>query len=562
MRPLPKWVALMFSAALGWPAGLTAAQFSFPTFDNAAADVGIAFTHRNGATPEKYMPETMGAGGLFFDYDGDGWLDVFLVNGGSFVDESVALEARHRLYRNQGNGMFVDASAGAGIGISGYGMGACSADYDNDGDVDLYVTSVDANRLYRNDDGAFTDVTDEAGAGSRMWSSSCAFADIDNDGDVDLYVVNYVDFGADNNKYCAYAGGARVYCHPNVYNGLSDILYRNDGDGSFTDVSAESGIEMAGGKGLGVVFADYDLDGWTDIYVANDSVPNFMFHNNGDGTFEETALFLGVAVGGDGQPLAGMGTDMGDLDGDGYPDAFVTNLDSQTHNLYINLGGGLFMDATFESGAGEATLPFVGFGTVFFDYDNDGDLDIAVANGDVIDNVAEFRDSTSYPQRNLLLENDGAGRFEDVGPDRGTGFALEKVGRGLAAGDVDNDGDLDLLIVNNGQTVDLLRNNGGNSGNALLIRTVGTTSNRDGVGARLTLTLGDRALVRHVKAGSSYLAQSDLRVHFGLGDAAGADSLRIAWPSGQVDLIKGLEANQILTVVEGQGIRDRTPINR
>ena len=562
MRPLPQWLALTFSATLGWPAGLMAAQNSFPTFDNVAADAGIAFTHRNGATAEKYMPETMGAGGLFFDYDGDGWLDVFLVNGGSFVDESMAQEATHRLYRNQGNGMFVDASAEAGIGISGYGMGACSADYDNDGDVDLYVTSVDANRLYRNDDGAFTDVTDEAGAGSIMWSSSCAFADIDNDGDVDLYVVNYVDFGVDNNKYCAYAGGARVYCHPNVYNGLSDILYRNDGDGSFTDVSAESGIEMASGKGLGVVFADYDLDGWTDIYVANDSVPNFMFHNNGDGTFEETALFLGVAVGGDGQPLAGMGTDMGDLDGDGYPDAFVTNLDRQTHNLYMNLGGGLFMDATFESGAGEATLPFVGFGTVFFDYDNDGDLDIAVANGDVIDNVAEFRDSTSYPQRNLLLENNGAGRFEDVGLDRGAGFALAKVGRGLATGDVDNDGDLDLLVVNNGQAVDLLRNSGGNSGNALLIRTVGTKSNRDGVGASLTLTVGDRALVRHVKAVSSYLAQSDLRIHFGLGDATGADSLRIAWPSGQVDLIEGLGANQILTVVEGQGIRDRTPIDR
>ena len=529
-------------------------------FVEAAEEAGIDFRHENGATPEKYMPETMSGGGLFFDYDGDGWLDVFLVNGGSFVDAGAAAAAAHRLYRNDGDGTFTDHSAGSGIGVSGYGMGACAADYDNDGDVDLYVTSMGPNRLYRNEgDGRFADVTEAAGAGYDLWSSSCAFGDVDNDGDGDLYVVNYVDFAVDNNKPCVHTGDVPVYCHPNVYNGRSDVLFRNDGDGAFTDVSRASGVHHAGGKGLGVVFADYDRDGWTDIYVANDSVPNFLFHNRGDGAFEEVALFAGVAVDRAGEPLAGMGTDMGDVDGDGLPDAFVTNLATQTHNLYTNLGAGLFMDSTYESGAGRATLPFVGFGTVFADFDNDGDLDIAVANGEVIDNVALFQDNRTYPQRNLLLDNDGTGRFTDVGPESGPGFALEKVGRALAAGDIDNDGDQDLLVVNVGQTTDLLRNDGENAGGSILVRTVGTGSNRDGVGAELTLRVGDRRLVRHVKAGSSYLAQSDLRVHFGLGAAERAERLEIRWPGGNVDVIEDIAAGRIVTVLEGDGVVGETP---
>ena len=531
-------------------------------FVEAASEAGIDFRHENGATPEKYMPETMSGGGIFFDYDDDGWLDIFLVNGGSFVDESIAAGATHRLYRNNGDGTFIDLSAESRIGVSGYGIGACAADYDNDGRVDLYVTSMGPNRLYRNNgDGRFSDVTDPAGAGYDLWSASCAFGDVDNDGHVDLYVTNYVDFAVDNNKPCLHTGDVPVYCHPNVYNGRSDVLYRNNGDGTFSDVSRESGIHNTGGKGLGVVFADYDRDGWTDIYVANDSVPNFLFHNNGDGTFEEVALFAGVAVDRAGKPLAGMGTDMGDIDGDGLPDTFVTNLATQTHNLYTNLGAGLFMDSTYESGAGNATLPFVGFGAVFADVDNDGDLDIAVANGEVIDNVALFQDNRTYPQRNLMLANDGTGHFTDVGPESGPGFALEKVGRALAYGDIDNDGDLDLLIVNVGQTADLLRNDGNNAHRSILVRTVGSESNRDGIGAELTLSVGDRRLVRHVKAGSSYLAQNDMRVHFGLGDAMAAERLEIHWPSGQVDTIVNIEANQIVSVREGEGIVDQVPFS-
>jgi len=532
-------------------------------FVNIASEAKVAFKHENGATPQKYMPETMAGGSIILDYNNDGWPDIFFVNGGSFVDKQKAAGARHRLYRNNKDGTFTDVTATSGIGVSGFGMGACSADYDNDGWPDLYITSVGGNKLYHNNgSGAFTDVTDKAGVGSQLWSASCAFGDIDNDGYVDLYVTNYVDFSVQNNKYCVYTGDTRVYCHPNVYNGVPDILYRNNGDGTFTDVSRAAGIYRPDGKGLGVVFGDYDGDGWIDIYVANDSTPNFLFHNKGKGVFEEVGLLAGVAVGSDGQALAGMGTDMGDVDGDGLLDIFVTNLDRQTHNLYRNLGKGLFADVTFESGVGEATLPFVGFGAVFFDYDNDTDVDLAIANGDVIDNVSLFRDSTSYEQRNLLLQNDGTGKFRDVGPASGPGFALKKPSRSLSAADIDNDGDLDLLIGNVGQTADLLRNDGGNNSNSLSIRTVGSKSNRDGIGARLKLTIGGKVLLQEVRAGSSYLSQSDLRVHFGMGKAPRAERLEIRWPSGAVEMLKDVEANQILTVTEGRGVTNRTPMRR
>jgi hypothetical protein len=531
------------------------------TFSNAAAQSGINFKHENGATPQKYMPETMGAGALIFDYDSDGWPDIFLVNGGSFADSRVAAAARHRLYRNSGDGKFTDTTASSGIAVSGFGMGACSADYDNDGRADLYVTGVRFNKLYRNNgSGGFLDVTAKSGAGgSGVWSSSCAFADIENDGDVDLYVTNYVDFTPDNNKHCTAGPNIRTYCHPNVYKSLPHILYRNNGDGTFSDISKEAGIYRTDGNGLGVVFGDYDDDGWIDIYVANDSVPNFLFHNKGKGIFEEVGFWAGVAVGGEGRPLAGMGTDMADMNGDGLLDLFVTNLDRETHSLYRNQGKGLFANVTFESGVGQATLPFVGFGAAFLDYDNDSDLDLAVANGDIIDNVSLFRDSTSHEQRNLLLQNDGTGRFRDVGPASGPGFALKKVSRTLAIGDLDNDGDLDILIGNNGQTADLLRNEGGNRNNALLIRTVGAKSNRDGAGARLKLTVAGKVLTRHVKAGSSYQGQNDLRVHFGLAGAPQADRLEILWPSGTIDTLEAIKANQIVTVTEGRGISRQEP---
>jgi len=540
-----------------WATGLSAQE---PVgFLNAARQVGIAFEHENGATLEKHLPETMGSGVVIWDYDADGWSDVFLVNGGSFVDPEVAARTRSRLYRNRGDGTFEDATEASGIDGSEYGMGACAADYDNDGWTDLYVTSVTTNRLYRNDgDGSFTDVTAAAGVASSLWSASCAFGDVDRDGHVDLYVTNYVDWAPDNNRHCTEAG-IPVYCHPNVYNGLTDVLYRNNGDGTFESVGAEVGLGAADGNGLGVVFADLDVDGRPDIYVANDSVPNFMFHNEGGGIFRESGLWAGVAVGNTGQPQAGMGTDIADIDGDGLPDAFVTNLAKETHSLYRNVGSGMFADATFESGLARATLPYVGFGTAFLDFDNDGDLDLAIANGDVIDNVELYRDDTTHAQPNLLLANDGTGRFTDLSARAGPGFALLKVSRGLAVGDFDNDGDLDIIVTNNGQTADVLVNDGGNRNNALLIRTVGTLSNRSGIGARVSLTLADKTLVRVVKAGSSYLSQNDLRLHFGMGTAAAAERIEIAWPSGTVEVITDVWANQILTVVEGEGITESRP---
>jgi len=566
-RPAIKGVCLLAAIAL---IGLNflrihgaAQQPPAVRFVNIATQAKITFKHENGATPEKYMPETMSGGSIIFDYNNDGWPDIFFVNGGSFVDKQKAAAARHALYRNNKDGTFTDVTMASGIVASGYGMGACSADYDNDGWADLYVTGVGANKLYHNNgNGSFTDVTEKAGVGAQSWSASCAFGDIDNDGYVDLFVTNYVDFSVKNNKYCVFSGDTRVYCHPNVYNGVSDLLYRNNGDGSFTDVSKSAGIYRTTGKGLGVVFGDYDGDGWTDIFVANDSVPNFLFHNKGNGEFEEVGLLAGVAVSNDGQPLAGMGTDMGDIDGDGLLDIIVTNLDRQTHSLYRNLGKGLFANVTFKSGVGEATLPFVGFGALFFDYDNDTDLDLAIANGDVIDNVSLFRDSTSYEQRNLLLQNDGTGTFKDVGPASGPGFALKKPSRSLSAADIDNDGDIDLLVGNVGQTPDLLRNDGGNSLNSLLIRTIGSKSNRDGIGARLKLSVGGKILLREVKAGSSYLSQSDMRIHFGMGRAARAEKLEILWPSGAVETFPDIDANQILTITEGRGITSRTSLRR
>ena len=368
-----------------------------PVFEEVSRAWGLNFDHVNGASAEKYLPETMGSGGLFFDYNNDGWIDVFMVDGGSFADEARASQARHRLFRNRGTGSFEDVTAGSGIGHRGYGMGACAADYDNDGLVDLFVTGVAANTLYRNlGNGKFRDVTKGAGIESSSWSTSCAFADLDKDGAVDLFVTNYVDATLANNKFCGDpARKIRVYCHPLNYQPLPAVLYHNSGNGAFTDVSAPAGIASQRGNGLGVVVADYDDDGWPDVFVANDSVPNFLYHNQGRGVFKEVALPSGVAVANDGKSRAGMGTDAGDYDGDGRLDLVVTNHEFETTTLFRNLGRGLFADATTESGIGPATLPFVGFGVVMFDYDNDGRLDLAIANGHVVDNTAQMRASST-----------------------------------------------------------------------------------------------------------------------------------------------------------------------
>jgi hypothetical protein len=536
-----------------------------PRFTNTAPADGLDFRHVNGGTPDRHLLEIMGSGGLFFDYNEDGWVDVFIVDGGSLVDAKVDATARDRLYRNRGNGTFDDVSASSGIVHAGYGMGACAADYDNDGWTDLYVTAVGPNRLYHNDGGKrFSDVTARAGvAGSPVFSTSCAFLDAERDGDVDLFVVNYVDARIDNNAFCGdTAKKIRIYCHPLNFAPLQNVLYRNNGNGTFTDVSRESGIAGHKGNGLGVVSGDYDDDGLPDVFVANDTTPNFLFHNEGRGVFKEVALPSGVAVAADGRPRAGMGTDFGDYDGDGDLDLFVTNHEMEAHTLFRNLGKGLFEDVTFPSGVGPPTLPFVGFGAGFLDVDNDTDLDLAVVNGHVMNSASHFRPGAKEAQRNLLLRNEDNGRFTDVTRQAGPGFEIENVSRTLAAADVDNDGDLDLLVTNNAGVADLLRNGGVQGSNSLLVRLAGTQSNRSAIGARLRLTAGGRTQVREVRSGSSYLGQHDLRVHIGLGRATTIERMEVRWPNGQMETVTGVAANQSVTITEGKGVTARETLKR
>jgi enediyne biosynthesis protein E4 len=530
-------------------------------FQDVAKVAGLAVQPTNGASPDKYLAETMGSGALFFDADGDGWLDVFTVDGGSIADAAAGARAQHRLFRNQRNGTFADITSRSRIRATGYGMGACAGDVDNDSRPDVYVTSYGANALYHNDgDGVFSDVTRDAGVGLARWSTSCAFLDMDRDGDLDLFVANYLDAARTNNRFCGDAARRiRVYCHPLNYKGLPSVLYRNDGKGAFTDVSAAAGVAPHVGNGLGVAVGDYDDDGLPDVFVANDAVPNFLFHNEGNGRFTEVGLAAGVAVARDGRPRAGMGTEFADYTGDGRLDLVVTNHEFETHSLFRNEGGGLFTDTTVESGLGPATLPFVGFGVAFLDYDNSGTLDLAIVNGHVIDNTALFRAGSTHAQRKLLFRNVNGRRLQEVG--REAGFAAPGVGRTLIAGDVDNDGDLDLLVTNNGAPPELLRN-ATRGGHAIELRLVSAAGNREAFGARVTVTAGGRAQVREVKSGSSYLGQGDARLHVGLGAAAGVERLDIRWPSGRSERIERPPADHLVTVQEGRGITASAPFVR
>ena len=579
-------LVLMTAVRASQPRGLSKASGArVPVvFTDASTEAGVNFVHVNGASAQKFLVETMGSGGLFFDFDGDGWADLLLVDGGSLADARRDATARHRLYRNRGDGTFEDVTARSGLVHREYGMGACAADYDNDGLVDLYITGMGGNRLYRNiGGGRFHDVTSSAGVSASGWSTSCAFGDFDKDGLVDLFVTRYVDAGVDNNRFCGEPERQlRVYCHPLNYRPLSSVLYHNTGNGTFADVSVNAGISrepgvsgvpgepprvnraasIMSGNGLGVVIADYDDDGWPDIFVANDSLPNTLYRNDGRGRFEEVALLAGVAVANDARPRAGMGTDFGDYDGDGRLDLIVTNHEFETTTLFRNLGRGLFADVTTDAGLGLPTLPFVGFGTAFFDYDNDVRIDVAMANGHVVDNTAQVRAGSKYAQRRLLFHNADGRRFIEEGGASGSGFAAEKVGRTLAVADVDNDGDLDVLVTNNGQSADLLRNDGGNQNKSLELRLVGRQSNGDAIGARVIVSVGSTTQVREVKAGSSYLGQNDTRVHFGLGTALRADRLEVRWPGGRSETFQQVQAGAIVTIVEGEGIVRRVAFRR
>ena len=600
MRLMQK-VAFIFCLSL--PAcdlGSRAVQFA-----DVTAQAGISFTHTNGAAGEYLLIETTGAGGAFFDYDNDGDLDVYLVDGFDLQGirsvpinlvyqqgdlywvrepnqdkgarsrdaaqyavalsprpDSASVSPRNVLYRNNGDGTFTDTGPESKTGDTGYGMGCAVADYDNDSDQDLYVTNYGPNVLYQNNgDGTFADATEQAVVGASQWSTSAAFFDYDNDGVIDLYVTNYVDFTVETNKVCggyvrtnsqgyrAIIEATRSHCAPLEYGGVPDVLYHNNGDGTFADVSVAAGIDDPSGKGLGVVALDYDGDGDQDLFVANDGTPNFLYQNLGDGTFENAALKKGVAYNGVGESEAGMGVDFGDYDNDGDFDLFVANFSYETNTLYRNEGG-FFKDVTAEAGLADPSHRFLGFGTNFLDYDNDGDLDLYVANGHVQDKIALFQSGVEYMQEHQLFRNDGGGSYAEASSISGEWFLHKQISRGAAFGDYDRDGDVDVLVTNCGGEAKLVRNDGGNRENWLMVRTMGTHSNRDGIGTRVRVVAEGLEQVRQVRSGSSYLTASDPRLHFGLSHRTRIDLVEVRWPSGLVQRLEQVPVNQVLVIAE------------
>lgn len=523
-------------------------QNQSPRFTDITAQQGIEFRHANGESGQKYFIEPIGSGVALFDYDNDSDLDLYLVNGADLPGHTSSVPPTNRLYRNDGD-IFTDVTLEASVGDTGYGLGCCVGDYNNDGFTDLYVTNYGANVLYRNDgDGTFTDVTESAGIGGNQLSSGCAFVDLDADGYLDLYVVNYVQFDLETNPECT-RQGVRTYCTPEALQGAVDILYRNNGNGTFTDITAKSGISGANGKGLGVVCGDIDNDGDVDIFVANDTTPNFLYRNDSDTAIQmtEDALFAGVALSEEGRAYSGMGANLGDFDNDGYLDIVITNFQDQTNSLYHNAQSGFFNEMSFTTGIGERSLPYLAWGVDFVDFNNDGWLDLFVANGHLDDNVAEIDPIGTYAQPNqLFLSNRGLNFRESVD----AAIASQRVSRGTAFGDIDNDGDVDIVVSNLKDAPTILRNESDNTSRWLSIKLVGTHCNRDAIGARVTVVSGGVTQIREVKSGSGYLSQNDLRLHFGLGDATRVDKLTVRWLCGKVQTLQGVETNQVLVISE------------
>ena len=510
--------------------------------------------HTDGRSGLRLFNEFLGSGGGFFDYDGDDDLDIYLVNGAIQTDNPSSQAQPNTLYRNNGDGTFTDVTEEAGVGSTAYGTGATVADYDNDGDLDLYVTNFGDDQLYQNNgDGTFTDVTIHAGVGNPNWGTSCAFADVDNDGHLDLYVANYAVYAPKNDIRCE-ERGVHVYCGPHAYPAVHDTFYKNNGNGTFTDMSnVFRPPELHLQHGLGVTFGDYDVDGDTDLYVANDQDPNFLFQNDGNGNFLEVALFSGVCYNDMGKEEAGMGTDFGDYDNDGRLDLTVSNYQTETNTVYHNHDSTFFTDNTIASGIAAVTHGYLGWGIKFFDYDNDGYQDIFVANGHLMDNITALEKHVSYPQRNLLFRNTGEGTFVNVTSET-DGLALEKVSRGAAIGDYDNDGDLDILVTNCNQRPDLLQNVVGNQNNWIQIQVVGRKSNRSGIGARIKVVTETHTQYREVQSGGSYLSFHDLRTHFGVGKSEQIELLEIRWTSGHIDREKHLPVNRRFRAIEASEI--------
>jgi hypothetical protein len=535
-------------------------------FVEVSAKAGIHFTLASGGIEKRYIIEAKGGGGIaWIDYNRDGYPDLFLVNGSTFEHWRRGDSPRSRLYRNNGDGTFTDVSAGSGLDHRGWGMGVCVGDYDNDGYDDLYVTYYGGNVLYRNNgNGTFTDVTKQAHVGGHGWGMGCAFGDYDSDGQLDLYVANYVDVDIDrlgepgSAPNCTYRGIA-TFCGPRGLPGGRDVLYHNNGDGTFADVTEKAGIDPDRYFGLGVVMGDYDHDGHLDIYVANDSTPSSLYHNNGDGTFTDVGVESGVAYSGEGQEQAGMGTDFGDYDNDGWLDLVKGNFSDDTENLYHNNRDGTFTDLTYPAGLGDVSWLLTTFGAKFLDYDNDGWKDILLADGQTFPQMDHYPTGITYAERNLLFHNLHDGKFQEVGLRSGPGLAIKKVSRGLATADYDNDGDLEIMVSNMNASPDLLRHARRNSNHAILVKTVGTRSNRDGIGTEITVVTGSLKQFDTIRSGGSYLSSSDLRAHFGLGAVTKVDRLELRWPSGQTDVLRDLPADRVLVVEEGKGLVESRP---
>ena len=532
---------LLASVSLSGPLTVSAGPVRFA---DATAALGIDFTHRNGISAEKYLPETYGSGIAWLDSDGDGDFDLYLVNSGHLVGGRGS--SWNRLYRNDGD-RFRDATREAGLSGSAYGMGVAAADYDNDGDQDLYLANWGPDQLLRNDGSIYTDVTPGSGVGHSGWSSSAVFADGDNDGHLDLYVTRYVTFDLAAHPWCGRRDmGLRFYCDPSQFAPTRDLYFANGGRGSFADRSAEAGVDDPG-NGLGAVSGDFDGDGDSDIYVANDMTPNFLYSNRGPGRFDEVGLVTGTALSADGKAQAGMGVDAGDYDNDGDLDLFVTNYQLEHNALYRN-DGSYYAEVSFATGLGKVSLNYLGFGTGFIDYDNDGWLDLFVANGHVHDNIEQYDALVTYRQTPQLLRNLG-GRFEDVSASLGPAFATPYAGRGAAFADYDADGDTDIALLDAGRGAVILRNEGGNAGHWLDVELEGRR-NRDAIGAKLWVGEAGERRFREIHGGVGYQSSSPYRAHFGLGSLTDPGPLRVRWPSGVEQVITEPPVDGTVRLVE------------
>jgi hypothetical protein len=556
---LVAWCALIFvaglSTAVGRPSTDAAATPGTITFEDITRAAGIHFIHNNGSFGQKWLPETMGPGVAFLDYDNDGWQDILIVNGMDWPGH-----VKHRstlaLYHNNRDGTFTDVTEKSGLGsVEMYGMGVAIGDYNNDGYDDIFVTALGQNHLFRNNgNGTFTDVTKQAGLwGPNEFSTGAAWVDYDRDGHLDLVVANYVAWSPATDIYCTLDGKTKSYCTPESYKGTSVRLWHNRGDGTFEDATAKAGLLDPTSKSLGVAILDANQDGWPDILVSNDTQPNKLYMNNGNGTFTEKGVSAGVAYSEDGIARAGMGVDAADYDRSGYPSLLITNFANQMVSLYHNERNGLFVDEAPQSEVGHATLLTLGFGCFFFDYDLDGWPDLYVADGHIDDAIERVQSRVRYAEPPHLFRNLGNGKFEDVTATVGAAFDAPEVARGAAYGDINNDGALDLLVSTNGGPVHLFRNTGATN-NSLRIKLVGTKSNRDGIGTVVRVAAGSDIQSKTLSSGSSYLSSSELILTFGLGTHSQADTVDLYWPSGQTDHLAAVAANHIVTVKEGQGI--------